>query len=349
MRGSIFLSLAICIALTSPLAAATDIESRQDTHTQRAQLTVLFDAFGRNPTLRKDWGYAALLEVGGRRILFDTGNNPDVFEHNAKALGIDLQTIDFAVISHRHGDHIAGLSYLLSVNPGVRIFAPKESFGVFGGSQSAAFYRRSATLPRDRRYFDGAPSDTLRFGRAWPAANIELIDHTTEIFPGVHVIALVSDKPGTLEMKELSLAIETPQGIVLVVGCSHPGIGRIVEEASRIDPRIHLIAGGFHLVTASDDEIALELGRLRDDYNVAWIAAGHCTGEPTFAALARTFGERDLYAGVGTTIALGPNPRAEAPRTIKQARSTEDIESYRASLRSRLIRFGRPAGEQRER
>jgi len=345
MRGSIFLSLAFCIALARPLPAATDTEARHDTHIQRAQLTVLFDAFGRNPALRKDWGYAALLEAGGRRILFDTGNNPDVFEHNVKALGIDLKTIDFAVISHRHGDHIAGLSYLLSVNPSVRIFAPKESFGVFGGSQSASFYRSSATLPRDRRYFDGEPPDTLMFGRSWPAANIELIDQTTEIVPGVHIIALVSDRPGTLEMKELSLAIETPEGIVLAVGCSHPGIARIVEAARRIDPRIHLIAGGFHLVTASDEEITRELDRLKDVYKVAWVAAGHCTGEPTFAALARIFGERDLYAGAGTTIALGPNPRAEPPRTIKRARSADDMESYRTTLRNTLIRFGRPAGE----
>jgi len=349
MRGSIFLSLAICIALAGPLRAATNSDGHRNGHPQRAQLTVLFDAFGRDPTLRKDWGYAALIEVGGRRILFDTGNNPDVFAHNVKALGIDLETIDFAVMSHRHGDHIAGLSHLLSVNPGVRIFAPKESFGVFGAAQSATFYRRSAALPRDRRYFDGEPAETLRFGRAWPSANIELIDQTTEIAPGVHVIALVSDKPGTLEMKELSLAIETPEGIVLVVGCSHPGIGRIVEAARRINPRIHLIAGGFHLVAASDEEIARELARLRNDYDVAWIAAGHCTGEPTFAALARIFAERDLYAGVGTTISLGPNPRAEAPGRTRQTRSDGDIETYRAALRNTLIRFGGPPRERLDR
>jgi len=347
MRGSIFVAFAICVAFAQPLPAATVSDGHHHARLQRVQLTVLFDAFGKDPSLRKDWGYAALVEVGGRRILFDTGNQPDVFAHNVKALGIDLETIDFAVISHRHGDHIAGLSYLLSVNPGVKIFAPKENFGVFGSTQSSTFYRRNPELSRERRYFDGKPPDTLRFGEAWATANIELVDETTEVAPGVHIIALVSDKPGTREMKELSLAIETPEGIVLVVGCSHPGIVRIVEAARGIDPRIHLIAGGFHLVTAPDDEIARELARLKDVHKVGWIAAGHCTGEPTFAALANVFGERDLYAGVGTKIALGPNPRAEAPHPSKQARSSDDIESYRAAFRSTLVRFGSPAGKRR--
>jgi len=64
----------------------------------------------------------------------------------------------------------------------------------------------------------------------------------------ITLIALVSDAPGTKELKELSLAVNTPDGIVLVVGCSHPGIERIVEAAASINPKIQLIAGGFHLV-----------------------------------------------------------------------------------------------------
>jgi hypothetical protein len=63
-------------------------------------------------------------------------------------------------------------------------------------------------------------------------ARFELIESTSEIAPGIHLISLVSDKPGTLELRELSLVIETAQGVVLVVGCSHPGIEKIVETAS---------------------------------------------------------------------------------------------------------------------
>jgi 7,8-dihydropterin-6-yl-methyl-4-(beta-D-ribofuranosyl)aminobenzene 5'-phosphate synthase len=158
------------------------------------------------------------------------------------------------------------------------------------------------------RYYDGKPPETMVFGSAWPRANIELIDQTKEIAPGVHLIALVSEKPTTLELKELSMAIRTPDGIVLVVGCAHPGLDKIVAAAQAIDPHIHLIAGGFHMVVAPDAAIADAVALLHDAVKVDYIAPGHCTGEPTFAALLQSFGDRYLYAGLGTVIALGPQP-----------------------------------------
>ena len=106
------------------------------------------------------------------------------------------------------------------------------------------------------RYFDGKPPEVMTFGSAWQGANFELIDKTTEIVPEITLIALVSDAPGTRELKELHSAINTPDGVVLVVGCSHPGLDKIVEAAATINPKIHLIAGGFHLVVASDDAIS---------------------------------------------------------------------------------------------
>ena len=78
---------------------------------------------------------------------------------------------------------------------------------------------------------------------------------------------------------------------MLVVGCSHPGIDKIVEAAAAINPKIHLIAGGFHLVVAPDDAIAKAVAALKDIFKVENVAPGHCTGEPTFAALKQAFGE----------------------------------------------------------
>jgi len=268
----------------------------------KVQITVLYDAFGRDPSMQKDWGYSALVEYGERRILFDTGNNPDVFAHNAMAKNIDLSNLDLVVMSHRHGDHMGGLTYLLRKNPKVRIYAPKEPFGVYGADLPSTFYRKDPSVPAEQRYYSGAPPEIMRFGSAWPGANFELVDKTTEITPGIHLIALVSDKPGTLELRELSLAIETPQGMVIVVGCSHPGIDKIVEAVSAINPRIHLIVGGFHLVVAKDPEIDQVVTALHDRFHVDYIAPGHCTGEPAFAALKRAFGDRYLYAGLGTTV-----------------------------------------------
>jgi 7,8-dihydropterin-6-yl-methyl-4-(beta-D-ribofuranosyl)aminobenzene 5'-phosphate synthase len=274
------------------------------------RITVLYDAFGKLPELQKDWGYSALIEVDGKRILFDTGDNPDILRANAKALRVDLSHLDFVVLSHRHGDHMGGMEYLLKVNPHVKIYAPKENFGVYGASLPSAFYRKDATLPPDMRYYAGAPPETMVFGSAWPRANFELIDQTREIAPGIHLIALVSDKPTTLELKELTLAIRTPAGLVLVVGCSHAGLDKVVAAGQTIDSHIHLIAGGFHLVAASDEVIAQAVTLLHETAKVDYIAPGHCTGEPTFAALMRAFGDRYIYAGLGSVISPGAERQA---------------------------------------
>src|SRR5256886_7331851 len=292
-----------CAATTSPPSAVSADPSK-------AQITVLYDAFGKASAMQKDWGYAALIDYGGKRILFDTGNNPDILALNAKAKDVDLSRLDFVVMSHRHGDHMGGIAYLLSVNPKVKIYAPKEGFGVYGADFPSPFYRKDATLPPEQRYYDGAPPAVMRFGAAWPGANFQLIDKNTEIVPGIHLISLVSDKPGTLELRELSLAIDSPDGIVIVVGCSHPGIDKIVAAAAAINPRIHFIAGGFHLVVSNDQEIEKIVATLRDTFKVAFVAPGHCTGEPTFTALKKAFGDRYLYAGLGSTFALGATPRS---------------------------------------
>ena len=319
--------LAGCAApISAPPAATADPNG--------VQITVLYDAFGKPSAMQKDWGYAALIEYGGKRILFDTGNNPGILAQNAKAKGIDLSKLDFVVMSHRHGDHMGGMAYLLSVNPKVKIYAPKEGFGVYGADLPSAFYRKDASLPAEQRYYEGNPPEVMRFGSAWPGANFELIDKNTEIAPGIHLIALVSDKPGTLELRELSLAINTPDGAVIVVGCSHPGIDKIVDAAAKINPRIHFVVGGFHLVVAKDDEIEKIVTALRDTYKVAYVAPGHCTGEPTFTALKKAFGDRYLYAGLGTTFALGATPRpiTGAAQNIPVAMDDEDLKSYRTLL-----------------
>jgi 7,8-dihydropterin-6-yl-methyl-4-(beta-D-ribofuranosyl)aminobenzene 5'-phosphate synthase len=268
------------------------------------RITVLYDAFGQNTSMKKDWGYAALVEVGGHRILFDTGNDPDVLAQNVKAARVDLGKLDFVVMSHRHGDHMGGLTYLLSKNPKVKIYAPQEGFGVYGASLPGSFYRKDESLPQEMRYFDGKPPEVLKFGAAWPTANIVLVDKTTEVAPGVRLIAQVSDAAGTKELKELSLAIDTPGGVVLIVGCSHPGIEAIVAEAAATNPRIRIVAGGFHLVAAPDAVIDKVVSALHDTYKVERIAPGHCSGEHTFSAIKQIFGDRYRYAGVGTVVEL---------------------------------------------
>lgn len=320
----------IVVVSSSVLSCAAPPSRAQSADSRHAQITVLYDAFGKDSAMTKDWGYSALVEIKGKRILFDTGDNPEIFAANVKAKGVDLTRLDFVVMSHRHGDHMGGLTYLLSVNPNLKIYAPKENFGVYGFDLPGGFYRRAESLPPEMRYFDGMPPEIMKFGSAFPTANIQLIDKTTEVSPGITLIALVSDAPGTKELKELSLAIDTSEGVVLVVGCAHPGLEAIVAEAAKIDPHIHFVAGGFHLVVAQDTVIDRVTAALHDTFTVDYIAPGHCTGEPTFAAMQKAFGDRYLYAGLGTTLGLGANPRADLYRGAAYAMDESDLRGYRA-------------------
>lgn len=147
-------SAAFLLLVGSVTSSATPVASASPS---KAQITIVYDAFGKDPAMQKDWGYAALVEYGGKRILFDTGNNPEVLAQNAKAKSIDLGSLDFVVMSHRHGDHMGGLAYLLKVNPKVKIYAPKEGFGVYGADLPSSFYRKDSSLPSEQRYYGGAP------------------------------------------------------------------------------------------------------------------------------------------------------------------------------------------------
>ena len=102
-------------------AAAVALPAQQNT------IQNLYDAFGyeKKGTVL-DWGYSALIHFNGKTILFDAGANGDLFARNAKATGADLKKIDFAVLSHKHGDHASGFDYVLQVNPSLKLYLPND-------------------------------------------------------------------------------------------------------------------------------------------------------------------------------------------------------------------------------
>src|SRR5438552_11871693 len=187
-------ALAVIVPLLAGMAAAETPN----------RVTILYDSFGKSPSLTMDWGFAALVEYGGKRILFDTGNNASIFEHNVKALGVDLQKIDFVVTSHRHADHTSGITYLLTVNPKVKIYVPDEPWGLFARGVKSDIYRKDPSLPADMRYYGGHPPEMFEGGTPWPGGNFIPISQRTEMAHGIFVIPGVSTSPGTLELKELS-------------------------------------------------------------------------------------------------------------------------------------------------
>jgi 7,8-dihydropterin-6-yl-methyl-4-(beta-D-ribofuranosyl)aminobenzene 5'-phosphate synthase len=287
------LSVVFAVLVGSGLAA-------QEAATKN-RITILYDAFGPDATLHRDWGFAALVEYEGRRILFDTGNNAEIFERNVTRLKVDLTRLDAAVISHRHGDHTTGLDYLLKRNPRVKIYAPQEG-AFFKGSAPRGFFAHEPGLPPELRYVD--PPAGWTAGTPWPDANFHVVTATTEILPGVYVLTTQSQKPGTMEMNEVSLAVRTPRGLAVVVGCSHPGVEKILAQAAEIDARLLTVTGGFHLVMTPREEVQRVASLLHDSLKVQRVAPGHCTSELGFAVFMERFKDRFDKAGLGATIAL---------------------------------------------
>lgn len=288
--------------LAGPLVLGTSLAQAQP-----ARLTVLFDAFGKPSSLKRGWGYSALIEYGGRRVLFDTGSRGADFAHNVSSLKVNLKRLDFAVISHRHNDHTGGLNHVLQQNPSVPIYTPVEGAGFNSLSPPgliAMMRRKVENVPQELQYFGGNPPSENRSEAPWAKAEFINVTEPKEVLPGFFMITTRSSRPGTMEMNEASLVIKTPKGSVIVVGCSHPGIETIIEAAAKIDPRIYSVFGGFHLVDIPDARVSELVTQFRDKWKIERLSAGHCTGQFAFAELMRVYGAKFDLAGVGAVVPL---------------------------------------------
>lgn len=294
--GSGYATLSKQLLLTALIVLGLRTASAQN------RVTILNDAFGNKPELEQDWGYSALIEFEGKRILFDTGDNIQVFRKNVERLHIDLSHLDMVVITHAHGDHTAGLRYVLSRSPAVKLYVPDDPD--FSGSiLPAGFLSKNAQpeLPEKMRYFGGRPRPQPKGWLAWTDTNMTAVSEALTIAPHIRLVSLVSEKPAFKGLREISLVLDTPIGPVVFVGCSHPGIERIMAAATANDPTkpAAMVAGGLHLLQDSPAQIEATLDTLADQYHVKTMAIGHCSGELAFLRVQQRWGDHSVYAGLG--------------------------------------------------
>lgn len=230
-------------------------------------LTTLYDNVSLNPqsSLKEDWGFSLFVQEDGYSILFDTGASGNILLHNAKALSISFPNKIF--ISHFHLDHTGGLTTILKKDSVV--YYPYSSFDL------------SKTLQK-------------------AGANSVKIKDTLEIYPNVYSTGVLHFRSVA---NEQALVLQKSNGLILIVGCSHPGIQNIVDFVTdKFGKSIFLLIGGFHLLGRNRWKIRRIAKNLFE--KVYYIAPSHCTGEAAKKIFKDVFKERFIQNGVGRTIKI---------------------------------------------
>ncbi|NOH73390.1 MBL fold metallo-hydrolase [Vibrio pectenicida] len=264
--------------------------------------------------LKVERGLALYAETLGQRILFDAGDSRR-FCDNAEQLGIKLQNVTSAVISHRHHDHFNGIAHFFSHNSIAPVYVKKCSkteylFRAFGFKSNVGFNSNIFTQWPDR----------FRF-----------VDTLTEIYPGIYVITDICNKYSqpfgnkylfTRTEKgyenddfthELLLVVKEHDGLIIFTGCAHSGLLNMLETAVQLYPstKIKAVVGGFHMVGlplfnnigGSEEDIRL-IGKTLCMYSVGKFYTGHCTGSKAFGILKSVLGDKIEYLPTGRCVTI---------------------------------------------
>ncbi len=233
-----------------------------------------------------EWGFAALVEADGHRILFDTGARPDTVLQNARELGVDLTNVHDVILSHNHGDHTGGLVALR-----------RELAAESPGALTRAHVGQGIFWERPGR--SGGWRDMSDVKQAYETLGGTFIEHDepAQIHPGIWLtgpvprlhpernwsgVGRVRSPDGLVEdtiPESQSLVIDTPRGLVVISGCGHAGMVNTLEyarEAVRAAP-VYAALGGFHLFQASDEHLTWTAKRL-NDLGLEHFLGAHCTG-----------------------------------------------------------------------
>lgn len=239
------------------------------------RVTIGFDNQSSCPEeARGPWGFAAWIESDQQHLLFDTGSNGRILLGNLERQGLPTSSLDGVFLSHSHWDHVGGLDSILELAPGAQVYLPL-GFSRF-----------------QREDLEVSSGGVVRIGT-----------EPREIAPGFWSTGSFPGNP-----PEQGLVVESPEGGLLLVGCSHPGVVTMAERAREILGRAPAwVVGGFHLFASSEEEVRSTIASLRQ-LGVERVVPTHCTGQDAREVFRTRFPEGFREGGVGSCFVIGGGP-----------------------------------------
>lgn len=226
--------------------------------------TIIYDNIEYDTECTNAWGFGCIIELEDTTILFDTGGEPAVLENNIDVLDVDINQVEHLVVSHEHWDHVGGINTILETNNDLTVYL----------FQSFPYHVKSTVRTR--------------------GAQLVLADNATMI--GEY--AATTGVLGT-GIEEHSLMINTPEGLIIVVGCSHPLVTNIVQRAIELTgEEVYLVIGGFHLGGKTGSELN-QIVETMKGLGVMKVAPTHCSGEDARRVFQEEYGDDFLDVGLG--------------------------------------------------
>jgi len=233
------------------------------------KVTIVIDNDPGPPLLRTPWGLSLYIKTNIAEFIFDTGPDLESLKDNLRSLNISLSDVNFIVLSHEHGDHVGGLSYIAKERRGIKLYIPKHS--------SAFLKNRIKSL----------------------GFKLVEVEQPTKLAEG---ILTTGELYGDGVYEQAIIVNVKNKGLIVITGCSHPGIENIVKYAYNLTKiPIYAVIGGFHLVGVGKDR----LKNICDTFlelNVSLVFPIHCSGDTARQYFMKELGSRYGDGHVGMSI-----------------------------------------------
>ena len=263
---------------------------------------VLIDNITKNDLI-SEWGLSFYIEYEGHKFLLDTGASGN-FAENAKKMGINLEEIEYGVLSHAHYDHADGMPAFFEINENAKFYLRKGAGENCYGKKNFFRYKYNGIAPGTL----GKYEDRIEYveGDYQVMEGVYLIPHKTlgleKIAKKVDLYVKENGKMFPDDFAhEQSLVFDTPKGLVVFNSCSHGGADNIITEIEATFPEKEICAyiGGLHLYKSSEEDIRALAIRTKET-GIQKIITGHCTGEEAFAMLKEELGDivEQMYTGM---------------------------------------------------